>query len=210
MVADETITGLRFGASCAQGYFGFEPDITILGKAIGGGVPLAAMVGKSRFFEKVISGKVVHAGTLNSNPLCLAASRWCLDQIAAKGDAHPTSIRSLGERLMAGLSDLAGRHGIPLRPQGPGLVFHTMMLKPGSTEGAAIDYRDYTLRHDAPRWAHLRRCLLEEGVRAIERGLWFISLAHTEEDIKETLERADRAFSRHAEGWVLENATNGK
>ena len=55
----------------------------------------------------------------------------------------------------------------------------------------------------------MRRCLLEEGVRAIERGLWFVSLAHTEEDIKETLERADRAFSRHAEGWVLENATNG-
>jgi glutamate-1-semialdehyde 2,1-aminomutase len=209
MVADETITGLRFGASCAQGYFGFEPDITILGKAIGGGVPLAAMVGKRAFFEKVINGKVVHAGTLNSNPLCLAASRWCLDQIAAQGDAHPASIRSLGERLMAGLGDLAGRYDVPMRPQGPGLVFHTMMLKPGSTEGAAIDYRDYTLRHDAPRWAHLRRCLLEEGVRAIERGLWFVSLAHTEEDIKETLERADRAFSRHAEGWVLENATNG-
>lgn len=210
MVADETITGLRFGAACAQGYFGFDPDITILGKAIGGGVPIAAMVGKRRLFEKVINGKVVHAGTLNSNPLCLAASRWCLDEITAQGAAHPASLRLLGERLMAGLTDLAARHGVPLRPQGPGLVFHTMMLKPGSTDGAAVDYRDYFLRHDAPRWAHLRRCLLEEGVRSIERGLWFVSLAHTESDITETLQRAELAFSRHANAWQAEHEKRAK
>jgi glutamate-1-semialdehyde 2,1-aminomutase len=56
-------------------------------------------------------------------------------------------------------------------------------------------------RHDAPRWAHLRRCLLEEGVRAIERGLWSISLAHADGDIDEALRRAGPAFKRHAETW---------
>lgn len=201
MIADETITGFRFGGGGAQQYFGVIPDLTILGKAIGGGVPFAAMAGKKYLFEKVISGQVTHAGTLNSNPLCLAASKWCLDELIALGDKHPASIQALGQKLMLGLRALADKYSIPLRPQGAGLVFHTVMLKEGAAEGAAIDYRDYTQRNDGPRWGHLRRCLLEEGVRAIERGLWFLSLAHTEADVEETLTRAEKAFARHACEW---------
>ena len=201
MISDETITGLRFGASCAQGYYRFVPDLTILGKAIGGGTPFAVLAGKKSAFAKIISGEVVHAGTLNANPLCLAGSKWCLDQILALGPDHPGTITTLGRQLMAGLANLANRHGVPLRPQGPGLAFHTVMLKPGAREDAVIDYRDYVRRHDAPRWAHLRRCLLEEGVRAIERGLWSISLAHTKSDIDEALRRAEAAFARHAAEW---------
>ena len=104
---------------------------------------------------------------------------------------------------MSGLSALASKFGVPLRPQGPGLVFHSTMLKQGSPEGAVLEYRDYARRHDAPRWAHLRRCLLEQGVRAIERGLWFISFAHTPADISETLDRAEPAFAKHAAEWPL-------
>ncbi len=96
---------------------------------------------------------------------------------------------------------LAQEHGVPLRPQGPGLIFHAVMLKPGATEGPIRDYRDYVRRHDAARWMHLRRCLLEEGVRAIERGLWSISLTHTAPDIEEALKRAAVAFRRHAATW---------
>lgn len=198
MIADETITGFRFGAGGAQKYFGFVPDLTILGKAIGGGVPFAAMAGKKEVFEKVINGQVVHAGTLNSNPVCLAASKWCLDEVIKLGDSHPASLIKLGQDLMKGLRELADKFNIPLRPQGPGLVFHTVMLKAGAEEGPARDHRDYMLRHDAPRWAHLRRCLLEEGVRAIERGLWFVGLKHTENDIEDALKRAEKAFARHA------------
>lgn len=201
MISDETITGFRFGAGCAQGYYGFKPDLTILGKAIGGGTPFAALAGTRAAMSKIVSGEVVHAGTLNGNPLCLAASQWCLDQVTALGAAHPSGIQALGRRLMAGLSTLASEHGVPLRPQGPGLAFHSVMLKPGAPEGAVNDYRDYVRRHDAPRWAHLRRCLLEEGVRAIERGLWSVSLAHNEHDITQALERAAVAFRRHVETW---------
>jgi glutamate-1-semialdehyde 2,1-aminomutase len=75
------------------------------------------------------------------------------------------------------------------------------MLKSGAAEGPSKDHRDYVRRHDAPRWAHLRRCLLEEGVRAIERGLWFISLAHDEHDIEEAIRRIEPAFARHAREW---------
>lgn len=201
MIADETITGFRFGSGCAQSYYGFTPDLTILGKAVGGGVPFAALAGKEKFFAKIISGEVVHAGTLNANPLCLAAAKWCLDQLIALGDKHPAGVIALGEQLMAGLRQLAEQHQIPLHPQGPGLVFHCTMLKPGAASGPITSYRDYVRRHDAPRWAHLRRCLLEEGVRAIERGLWFISLAHTQAHIDETLKRAASAFARHAAEW---------
>ena len=201
MISDETITGFRFGAACAQGYFGFKPDLTVLGKAIGGGTPFAALTGTKAAMEKILTGEVVHAGTLNANPLCLAASKWCLDQILALGTTHPASLERLGHSLKRNLTELAVRHAIPLRPQGPGLIFHTVILKPGAPEGLVQDYRDYVRRHDAPRWAHLRRCLLEAGVRAIERGLWSVSLAHREEDIDEALARADRAFARHAATW---------
>jgi len=201
MIADETITGFRFGAGGAQGYYGFKPDLTILGKAIGGGVPFAALAGRAAFFEKIINGQVVHAGTLNANPLCLAASKWCLDDILAQGSEHPRKIQGLGNKLMKGLRTLADEHAIPLRPQGPGLVFNTVMLKSGAAEGPTTNYRDLVQRQDAPRWAHLRRALLEHGVRAIERGLWFISLAHTDADIDETLQRARLAFAAHAEGY---------
>lgn len=201
MIADETITGFRFGAAGAQGFYGFSPDLTILGKAIGGGVPFAALAGKRPYFQKIISGEVVHAGTLNSNPLCLAASLWCLEYLKEQGAAHPGTILQLGQKLMDGLRALADEYRIPLRPQGPGLVFHTVMLKAGAAEGRVLEHRDYVRRHDAPRWAHLRRCLLEEGVRVIERGLWFVCLKHTSEDIEEALGKARIAFARHAEEW---------
>jgi glutamate-1-semialdehyde 2,1-aminomutase len=201
MIADETITGFRFGAGGAQTHYGIVPDLTILGKAIGGGVPFAALVGKEASFAKFLNGEAVHAGTLNANPLCLAAAKWCLDQVIELGDAHPHQIIGLGKKLMSGLRTLADEHGIPLRPQGPGLVFHTVMLKPGAAEGPITSYRDYVQRHDAPRWTHLRRCLLENGLRAIERGLWFLSLAHNEADVDEGLRRASAAFTRHAAEW---------
>jgi len=201
MISDETITGFRFGAACAQGYYDYKPDLTILGKAIGGGTPFAALAGTRAAMAKILSGEVIHAGTLNANPLCLAASKWCLDEVLALGTQHPAQSQELGRTLMAGLFALAQEHGVPLRPQGPGLIFHAVMLKPGATEGPIRDYRDYVRRHDAARWMHLRRCLLEEGVRAIERGLWSISLAHTAPDIEEALKRAAVAFRRHAATW---------
>lgn len=198
MISDETITGFRFGASCAQGFYGFKPDLTIMGKAIGGGTPFAALGGTKEAMAKIISGEAIHAGTLNANPLCLAASKWCLDEIINRGDSHPLGTLTLGRRLMAGLSDIAAKNGIPMRPQGPGLAFHTVILKDGAAEGLVKDYRDYLTRHDAPRWAHIRMMLLEEGVRAIERGLWSISTTHTDKEIDDTLARAEIAFARHA------------
>jgi glutamate-1-semialdehyde 2,1-aminomutase len=202
MIADETITGLRFGAGGAQEYLGFRPDLTVLGKALGGGTPFAALAGREAVMRKIITGEVVHAGTLNANPLCLVATRWCLDQVRSRGARHPGECAELGAMLMEGLRSLGERHRIPLRPQGPGPAFHTTILARGADEGPIRDYRDYVRRHDVARWAHLRRCLLEEGVRAIERGLWFISMAVGPDEIGQALQRADIAFARHAAEWT--------
>lgn len=201
MIADETITGFRFGPGGAQSYYGVNPDLTVFGKAIGGGTPFAALAGTRAAMAKIISGESMHAGTLNANPLCLAASRWCLDQVIERGAESPAELNRLGQKLMAGLRVLADEHDVPLRPQGPGLAFHALMVKPGADERPVQNYRDYAELQDVPRWTHLRLCLLEEGVRAIERGLWSISFAHTETDIDEALERSAVAFKRHAEGW---------
>src|SRR5690606_7502253 len=128
---------------------------------------------------------------LNANPLCLAAAKWCLDHVRGRGSRHPRECLESGARLMEGLRILGERHGIPLRPQGPGPVFHTTLLNGSVEEGPIRDYRDYVRRHDAPRWAHLRRCLLEEGVRAIERGLWFVSMVIGPGEVEEALQRAE-------------------
>jgi len=201
MIADECITGFRFGRGGAQEYLNFLPDLTILGKAIGGGIPFAALCGTSHAMGAILNNGVVHAGTLNANPLCLAGSNWCLDQLSSLGDEHPSSLQALGKQLMDGLRELAEKMDIPLMLQGPGIAFHTTLLRDPSNREPVREYREYIERHDAPRFAHLRQCLLEEGVRAIERGLWFLSLAHTESDIDETLERAESALKRHAETW---------
>ena len=202
LIADETITGLRFGPGGAQAELGFIPDLTVMGKALGGGVPFAAVGGRTDVMDKIARGEVVHSGTLNGNPLCLAASAWCLEAIGSGGTGYPRELNALGERLMSGLRELARQHATPLLLQGPGLVFHTGIAKPDTSDRPFRDYRDFVLRHDAARWADLRLCLLGEGVRAIERGLWFLSLAHRENDIDETLKRAERAFRRHTESWL--------
>lgn len=201
MISDETITGFRFGAGCAQKFYNFKPDLTILGKAVGGGVPFAALAGTRKAMQKIISGEAIHAGTLNANPLCLAASKWCLDYLLSFGSKHPENAIKLGKRLMNGLRNLGDKYSIPIRPQGPGLVFHTAILKEGALEGPILNYRDYQTRHEPKQWANLRQCLLQEGVRAIERGLWFISMEHKEADIDEALKRAEAAFERHALEW---------
>ena len=103
MIADETITGFRFGPGGAQKHLGFTPDLTILGKAVGGGVPFAAIAGRKTAMAKIIEGAVVHAGTLNANPLCLAASKWCLDFVASLGERHPREATALGRTMMDGL-----------------------------------------------------------------------------------------------------------
>ena len=190
LIFDDIITGFKLCSSGAQGWSGVRPDLCVFGKAIGGGVPFAALGGLKVYMYQIAAGKLIHAGTLNANPLCLAAALAALKIYWRDREEHPLRLRRLGSLLKNGLAALAKKHGLPLLVNGPGVAIHTMF----TTEAAPENYRVYVLRCDRETWAILRRKFLDTGVRVIERGLWFVSLAHTESDIDETLKRADRAM----------------
>lgn len=95
MISDDTFTGLRSEAACAQGDYGFRPDLTILGKTIRGGTPLASLAETKEAVAQILSGAIVRAGTPNGDPLCLTTSKWSLDQLLALGVAHRRACKSL-------------------------------------------------------------------------------------------------------------------
>jgi glutamate-1-semialdehyde 2,1-aminomutase len=187
LICDETITGFRNGIGGAQALFGITPDITVLGKALGGGVPIAAFGGRRGLFEGIDQpGQVRHGGTLNANPLCLAAVDHMLDRVTAE---HTQLIAERAAQLESGLRELATEYGMRLLVQRNGGVVHTAI----SSAARLRDYRDVVAHTDAVAWAALRRRLLDAGVRVIDRGLWYLSYAHTESDIQATLQAAARA-----------------
>ncbi|MFV0338498.1 MAG: aspartate aminotransferase family protein [Chthoniobacterales bacterium] len=190
LVFDETITGVRFGLAGAEGWSGVRPDIFVMGKAIGGGVPFALIGGKAEFMEVIARGEVIHAGTLNSNPLCLAASKATLT--ALKNDASfADRLQSLGQRLMRGLNELGRENNIPILATGRGANFHILVTE----KEAPKNYREYFLNNDRETWGKFRTELNIRGVRTTERGLCFLSAVHTEADIDEALNRAKDALA---------------
>jgi glutamate-1-semialdehyde 2,1-aminomutase len=192
LIADETITGIRFGLAGAQMRFGIEPDLTVLGKAIGGGVPVAAFGGRAELMDLIARGIVGHAGTLNGNPLCMAAVDHVLERVT---DDEIASVERLAADLAGQLQGLAERADLPLLVQRVGPVVYTAFCH----ADALRDYRDVVEETDPEQWTRLRLNLLEGGVRVLERGLWYLSLAHTEEDIQTTAAVAERTLMRISE-----------
>jgi glutamate-1-semialdehyde 2,1-aminomutase len=188
LVFDETITGFRFGLPGAEGWSGVQPDIGVLGKALGGGVPVAALGARREIMQHIIDGRAIHAGTLNGNPLMMAAVKATLTTLAAD-EGYVGRLRKLGQRLMSGLTELGKEAGLPIVAAGPGAVFQILM----SEAPAPRNYRDYASNNDRDLWFKLREALLRKGVRPTCRGIWFITCAHTEEDIDRTLEIAAEA-----------------
>lgn len=191
LIFDETITGFRFGMAGAEGWSGVRPDLCVFGKAIANGMPFAALGGKLSLMDLIANGKVVHAGTLNGNPLCLAAAKATLEVLTDHGDFVP-ALRKRAQRLMTGLKEKAQEQGIDILPYGPGPAFQVGV----DLEKAPTNYREAALTGDKAKWTTMRERLLDEGVRAIERGLWFVSLAITDSDIDETLEKSSHAFAK--------------
>lgn len=188
LICDETITSLRHGTAGAQHRFGLHPDITIMGKALGGGVPIAAFGGSTRLFRLIDGdGPVRHGGTLNANPLCLAAVNHMLDRVS---DDAIADMEALAAQLETGLRTLATEARIPLLVQRSVGVVHTAVTPLRRFN----DYREVVATSDGERWDRIRLGLLDEGIRVVGRGLWYLSLAHTAQDIRETLAAASRAF----------------
>ena len=180
LIFDEVITGFRLSMGGAQTHYGVTPDLGIFGKAMASGYPISALVGKASIMKLISEGRVIHAGTMNSNNPCIAAAMATIEVLEA--DNTHAKLHALGQRLMAGIREAAAATGQNLRVQGMGPMFHTGF----SDLEAANDYRD-ALAFDAAKGAKLVAGLQNRGIRIIGRGLWYISNAHTERDIDQAV-----------------------
>jgi glutamate-1-semialdehyde 2,1-aminomutase len=186
LVFDEVITGFRVARGGAQALYGVEPDITILGKIVGGGLPLAAFGGPAEVMDRVApAGDVYQAGTLSGNPLATAAGLAVLRRL--RDATVYDELERRGARLDAGL----GRYG---RVQRVGAMATLFM-----TETPVRDFED-ARRCDAERYGALFRHLLERGIYLAPSQFeaMFLSLAHGDDEIDRTLE-AVRSFSEAAD-----------
>jgi glutamate-1-semialdehyde 2,1-aminomutase len=180
LVFDEVITGFRLARGGAQQLYGVEPDLTVLGKVIGGGLPAAAFAGPRELMERIApAGDVYQAGTLSGNPLATAAG---LATLAALDDPAYERLAELTERLAAGLATLAA--GRPLQlATAPGLLTLFFSEEP---------VLDFAMASACDLEAHARFCraMLERGIYPppSQFEAWFVSLAHDETAIDRTLE----------------------
>ncbi len=186
LVFDEVITGFRVARGGAQELYGIDPDLTVLGKVIGGGLPAAAFAGPGELMERVApAGDVYQAGTLSGNPLAVAAGRATLDQLDAAAYAR---IAELTDRLAAGFRELA--EGRPLQvATAPGLL--TLFFSPEPVVDFAAASACDTGAHAA-----FCRALLDRGVYPppSQFEAWFVSLAHDESSVDATLAAATQAL----------------
>ena len=189
LIFDEVITGFRVAAGGAQQLYGVEPDLTVMGKIVGGGLPAAAYGGSRELMEQIApAGDVYQAGTLSGNPLAVAAALATLERLDAEAYAR---LAETTTTLAEGMRDAADAAGCAVEVQtAPGLmtVFFTDRPVAGYADAAASDLDAYGT------WC---RALLQRGVYppASQFEAWFPSLAHTPDDVRRTVEVASEAFA---------------
>lgn len=189
-VCDEVITGFRVGLRGAQARFGVTGDLAIYAKAVAAGFPLAMVAGRRDVMDTLADKGVMHGGTYNGNVQSVAAAIAALNELERDGGAVYDSLERRGTQLMQGLSSLAAKHRLPMRLQGLPAIFQIFF----TTGPAPRNYREAEAC-DRDRVLALHRALQEEGVRINQAGKWFLSAAHDESTIDETLAAADRALA---------------
>jgi len=188
LIFDEVISGFRVGAGGAQQVFGVKPDLTCLGKIIGGGLPVGAYGGRADVMELIApSGPVYQAGTLSGNPLAMTAGLWCLSELSARLYRH---LAKLGARLAAGLADAARDAGVAMQVNGFG-----SLVTPFFTSRPVRDYAS-AASADTAAYGRFFRGMLDRGIYPppSQFEAWFISGAHTEKDIDRTVKAAREAL----------------
>jgi glutamate-1-semialdehyde 2,1-aminomutase len=187
LIFDEIQTGFRIGLDGAQGRYGVLPDITCLGKALSGGFPVSAVGGRREIMELIADRRVFHAGTYNANPLCLAAIPAVVGVLSQAGTYE--HMEALSMQLRRGLEPL-------LAPLGAYVQGTSTMFGIGFGAGPGANMR--ALWHnDEERVFALKRELRLRGVytKPTPRDIWYVSTAHTADDIVDTLERAELAVA---------------
>ncbi|TQR16135.1 glutamate-1-semialdehyde 2,1-aminomutase [Psychrobacillus soli] len=192
LIFDEVMTGFRVGYNCAQGYFGITPDLTCLGKVIGGGLPVGAFGGKREIMEMIApSGPVYQAGTLSGNPLAMTAGYETLSRL--NEESYEYFIK-LGDQLEKGFREAATKYNIPHTVNRAGSMIGFFL-----TNEDVINF-DTAKTSDLELFAKYFRLMAEEGIYlppSQYEGL-FLSSAHTEAHIEKTIQAFHTVFEKLA------------
>ena len=198
-ILDEVMTGFRVAPGGAQSAWGLDPDITCLGKVIGGGLPVGAYGGKRDIMRQVApAGPMYQAGTLSGNPLAMTAGLATLDVWLTPGVFEATAEQAA--RLSAGIQASADAAGIPLQSAQVGTMFGFYFLT--APDAAITDYPTARQYADTQRYARFFHAMLEQGVyfAPSQFEAAFMSSAHTEADIADTISKAAAAMGELAAG----------
>ncbi|MFB3174775.1 glutamate-1-semialdehyde 2,1-aminomutase [Staphylococcus pseudintermedius] len=190
LIFDEVMTGFRVGYNCAQGYFNVIPDLTCLGKVIGGGLPVGAFGGRKEIMDHIApSGDVYQAGTLSGNPLAMTSGYMTLSQLTPESYDY---FNELGDMLEEGLTEIFAKHQVPLTVNRAGSMIGFFL-----NEGPVTNFKEAN-QSDLELFGQLYRELAEQGIflpPSQFEGM-FLSTAHTKEDIEKTLHAFDVALER--------------
>jgi glutamate-1-semialdehyde 2,1-aminomutase len=192
LIFDEVMTGFRVALGGAQSHFGVTPDLTTLGKVVGGGMPVGAFGGRARIMDHIApDGPVYQAGTLSGNPIAMTAGLTTLKLIAERGFFDRLSEKT--SRLTRGLQQAAAQQGIAFTTQQVGGMFGLFF-----TEADEVSGFSQVTACDVERFKQFFHGMLEAGVylapSAFEAG--FVSAAHSDDDIQATVDAAARVFER--------------
>ncbi|MBE0623626.1 MAG: glutamate-1-semialdehyde 2,1-aminomutase [Burkholderiales bacterium] len=190
LILDEVMTGFRVGLTCAQGRYGIQPDLTTLGKVIGGGMPVGAFGGRREIMQKIAPlGPVYQAGTLSGNPVAVAAGLATLKLVQAPGFYEILGTRT--QALTEGLAAAAKKHGVVFSAQAIGGMFGIYFRDSVPQSFAEV------MQCDKEAFNRFFHAMLERGVHfapsAFEAG--FVSAAHEDKDIAATVSAAEAVFA---------------
>ena len=191
LIFDEVMTGFRVALGGAQSLYKIEPDLTTIGKVIGGGLPVGAFGGKTEIMELIAPlGGVYQAGTLAGSPLAVAAGLAMLNVISKPGFFDELAARTT--TLLNGLQERANQAGIPFTANQVGAMFGCFF-----TEEKQVSHFSQVMSCDTERFKHYFHSMLDNGVylapSAFEAG--FVSSAHGDKEIQLTLDAAEKAFA---------------
>ncbi|GHA51331.1 glutamate-1-semialdehyde 2,1-aminomutase [Photobacterium aphoticum] len=191
LILDEVMTGFRVSHGGAQGYYNIKPDLTTLGKVIGGGMPVGAFGGRRDVMQYIApTGPVYQAGTLSGNPVAMAAGFACLNVLTKEG--HEQQLNTTTQRLAEGFQALADKYNVPLVTNQVGAMFGFFF-----TDQDTVTCYDDVTKCDVERFKRFFNLMLEKGVYLAPSAYeaCFTSLAHGDKEIEATLDAAEHAFA---------------
>jgi glutamate-1-semialdehyde 2,1-aminomutase len=189
LIFDEVITGFRVALGGAQAMLGVTPDLAVFAKAMAAGFPISCLTGRAALMELIGRGSVMHGGTYNTNVISVVAAVSTLERLRKDNGSAYDHMNRLGNELMERLREFGREFSAGLAVRGVGQVFHTHF---GDVD-APTDYRSYCAT-DRTKLCRFVDALLDRGVRITPRGTWFLSTAHTELDIEQTVTAAREAL----------------